>query len=78
MHWALIVYAITFIVLFANFYYRTYKEPKGSARSGKPVQNGKAITNGGAYANGVVHKVDNHKSGVETGRKKRKGKSKRE
>lgn len=38
MHWALIVYAISFIFLFLNFYVRTYNEPKKS-KTGKTAVN---------------------------------------
>ncbi|KAG8444847.1 hypothetical protein GDO86_009849 [Hymenochirus boettgeri] len=75
MHWALIVYAITFILLFADFYYRTYNQPKVASKSGKVLINGKSIMNG-AVVNGAINKAD--KTGLENGRKKRKGKSKRE
>nr|XP_033794716.1 elongation of very long chain fatty acids protein 4 isoform X1 [Geotrypetes seraphini] len=69
MHWALIVYAVTFIVLFANFYYQTYREPKRPTKTGKIAANG-VIANG-------VNKPEN-KLVLENGRKKRKGKAKRE
>ncbi|XP_066467268.1 very long chain fatty acid elongase 4 [Tiliqua scincoides] len=39
MHWGVIIYAFSFIFLFGNFYYRTYRVPK------QPVKNGK-ISNG--------------------------------
>ncbi|KAI1885565.1 hypothetical protein AGOR_G00205110 [Albula goreensis] len=43
MHWALIGYAITFIILFGNFYYQTYRrQPRREA----PAKGGKAVTNG--------------------------------
>lgn len=38
MHWGVMMYAFSFILLFGNFYYRTYKVHK-------PVKNGK-IANG--------------------------------
>ncbi|EMP35725.1 Elongation of very long chain fatty acids protein 4 [Chelonia mydas] len=44
MHWGVMIYAITFIFLFGNFYYRTYKMPK------EPIKNGKIVN--GAVANG--------------------------
>uniref|UniRef100_A0A673HC25 Elongation of very long chain fatty acids protein n=1 Tax=Sinocyclocheilus rhinocerous TaxID=307959 RepID=A0A673HC25_9TELE len=43
MQWALIGYAVTFIILFANFYYQTYRrQPR--LKSAKPAVNG--ISNG--------------------------------
>lgn len=69
MHWALIVYAVTFIVLFVNFYYRTYREPKASSKAGKVATNG-AMLNG-------AFKPEN-KVLMENGKKKKKGKAKRE
>lgn len=68
MHWGVIFYAVTFIFLFGNFYYRTYKLPK------EPVKNGK-IANG-AVANGVS-KAENNPV-VENGKKQKKGKAKGE
>ncbi|NXJ93539.1 ELOV4 protein, partial [Corythaixoides concolor] len=68
MHWGVIFYAVTFIFLFGNFYYRTYKLPK------EPVKNGK-IANG-AVANGV-NKPENN-AVVENGKKQKKGKAKGE
>nr|XP_005506788.2 elongation of very long chain fatty acids protein 4 [Columba livia] len=68
MHWGVIFYAVTFIFLFGNFYYRTYKLPK------EPVKNGK-IANG-AVANGVSKPENNPV--VENGKKQKKGKAKGE
>nr|XP_009482117.1 PREDICTED: elongation of very long chain fatty acids protein 4 [Pelecanus crispus] len=68
MHWGVIFYAVTFIFLFGNFYYRTYKLPK------EPVKNGK-IANG-AVANGVSKPENN--AVVENGNKQKKGKAKGE
>ncbi|XP_066110073.1 very long chain fatty acid elongase 4 [Saccopteryx bilineata] len=67
MHWGLIIYAISFIFLFLNFYIQTYNEPKKS----KP---GKTAVNG-ISANGV------NKSGklvTENGKKHKNGKAKGE
>uniref|UniRef100_W5NKC3 Elongation of very long chain fatty acids protein 4 n=1 Tax=Lepisosteus oculatus TaxID=7918 RepID=W5NKC3_LEPOC len=74
MHWALIAYAVTFIVLFANFYYQTYRHPKKDFSS----KGGKAAVNGAAPAavNGLGKQES--KALVENGRKKKKGKAKRE
>ncbi|NXT65105.1 ELOV4 protein, partial [Chaetops frenatus] len=68
MHWGVIFYAVTFIFLFGNFYYRTYKLPK------EPLKNGK-IANG-AVANGVSKSENN--AVVENGKKQKKGKAKGE
>ncbi|KAK1171163.1 elongation of very long chain fatty acids protein 4-like [Acipenser oxyrinchus oxyrinchus] len=73
MHWALIAYAVTFIFLFANFYYQTYRHPRKemSSKAGKVAVNGVAsVTNG-------LSKLES-KLVVENGRKKKKGKAKRE
>ncbi|XP_034287744.1 elongation of very long chain fatty acids protein 4 [Pantherophis guttatus] len=51
MHWGVIFYASTFIVLFGNFYYRTYKMPKQTKELKQKEKNGK-ITNG-VIANGT-------------------------
>ncbi|XP_028902935.1 elongation of very long chain fatty acids protein 4 [Ornithorhynchus anatinus] len=69
MHWALIVYAISFIFLFLNFYYQTYNQPKRSAKTGKTAVNG-ITTNG-------VSKSESQ-SVVENGKKKKNGKAKGE
>ncbi|KAG2467823.1 ELOV4 protein, partial [Polypterus senegalus] len=73
MHWALIAYAVTFIVLFGNFYYRTYRHPKkpSSSRAGKVAANGTVV-----HTNGVS-KLES-KMAVENSKKKKKGKAKRE
>ncbi|XP_043929674.1 elongation of very long chain fatty acids protein 4 [Protopterus annectens] len=69
MHWTLIVYVITFIFLFANFYYQTYKQPKKeSVKATKVVANG-TVTNGVTNQDRMMV--------VENGRKK-KGRAKRE
>lgn len=68
MHWSVIFYATSFIILFGNFYYRTYKMPK------QPMKNGK-ISNG-VMANGIS-KPENGLV-VENGKKKQKGKAKGE
>ncbi|KAM5284536.1 very long chain fatty acid elongase 4 [Hipposideros larvatus] len=67
MHWALIAYAISFIVLFLNFYIRTYNEPKKS-------ETGKTAVNG-ISANGVNK---SEKSVLENGKKQKNGKAKGE
>ena len=80
MHWCLIGYALTFIVLFGNFYYQTYRrQPRreGPSKSGKAVSNG--APNGMlAASNGVAGKVAEKPVVAENGRRKRKGRAKRE
>ncbi|XP_053500128.1 elongation of very long chain fatty acids protein 4b isoform X1 [Ictalurus furcatus] len=71
MQWALIAYAITFIILFANFYYQTYRlRPR--SKSPKSASNGvtdSAMTNGSARC--VEHVEEN-------GKKHKKEQTKRE
>lgn len=71
MQWALIAYAITFIILFANFYYQTYRlRPR--SKSPKSASNGvtdSAMTNGSARC--VEHVEEN-------GKKHKKERTKRE
>uniref|UniRef100_A0A673HDY9 Elongation of very long chain fatty acids protein n=1 Tax=Sinocyclocheilus rhinocerous TaxID=307959 RepID=A0A673HDY9_9TELE len=63
MQWALIGYAVTFIILFANFYYQTYRrQPR--LKSAKPAVNG--ISNGTSKTSEVT----------ENGKKQKKGKGK--
>uniref|UniRef100_A0A672MP49 Elongation of very long chain fatty acids protein n=1 Tax=Sinocyclocheilus grahami TaxID=75366 RepID=A0A672MP49_SINGR len=63
MQWALIGYAVTFIILFANFYYQTYRrQPR--LKSAKPAVNG--ISNGTSKTSEVT----------ENGTKQKKGKGK--
>lgn len=69
MQWALIGYAVTFIILFANFYYHAYRRQPRSAKGGKPVANGiSTATNG----HGKVEEVE------ENGKRQKKGRAKRE
>lgn len=83
MHYSLICYAITFIVLFGNFYYQTYRrqQPKRDASSSKA---GKALSNGplnglSKAANGaVVMGSKEDKPQESSGRRKRKGRAKRD
>ncbi|KAL6483933.1 hypothetical protein MHYP_G00088060 [Metynnis hypsauchen] len=62
MQWALICYAVTFIILFANFYYQTYrqqprhKSAKGAANGVAPATNGSAKTPEHTEENGKKHK----------------------
>lgn len=67
MHWALIVYAISFIFLFLNFYVRTYNEPKKS-KTGKTAVNSTS-------ANGVNK---SEKLVLENGKKQKNEKAKGE
>lgn len=70
MQWALIGYAVTFIILFANFYYHAYRrKPFSSQKGGKPVANGTTmVTNGHSKAEEVE----------DDGKKQKKGRAKRE
>lgn len=70
MQWALIGYAVTFIILFANFYYHAYRgKPSSTHKGGKPVANGTSmVTNG----HSKVEEVEDN------GKRQRKGRAKRE
>lgn len=70
MQWTLIGYAVTFIILFANFYYHAYRgKPSSSHKGGKPVANGSTtVTNGHSKAQEVQ----------ENGQRQKKGRAKRE
>ncbi|XP_030641833.1 elongation of very long chain fatty acids protein 4-like [Chanos chanos] len=71
MQWALIGYAVTFIILFANFYYQTYRRMPGQKAS---------------KANGVANGVSRETNGStkseaatqENGTKPKKGRAKRD
>lgn len=73
MQWALIGYAVTFIILFANFYYHAYRrKPSSSQKTGKAVTNGKAVSNGHS-------KVEEEQEQEEESKKRqKKGRAKRE
>ncbi|XP_010781094.1 elongation of very long chain fatty acids protein 4-like [Notothenia coriiceps] len=83
MHYSLICYAITFIVLFGNFYYQTYRRqlPRRDASFSKA---GKALSNGSLNglskaANGaMVLGNKEEKTQESSGRRKRKGRAKRD
>lgn len=80
MHWCLIGYAITFIVLFGNFYYQTYRrQPRreGQSKSGKALSNG---TPNGILAakNGMTGKMLEKPVVAESGRRKRRSRAKRD
>lgn len=85
MHYSLICYAITFIVLFGNFYYQTYRrqQPRRDAASSSSKA-GKALSNGtlnglSKAANGaVVAGSKEEKPQENSGRRKRKGRAKRD
>ncbi|TNM95049.1 elongation of very long chain fatty acids protein 4-like isoform X2 [Takifugu flavidus] len=48
MQWALIGYAVTFIILFANFYYHAYRrKPSSKQKGGKPITNGNTVVTNG-------------------------------
>ncbi|MEQ2270616.1 Elongation of very long chain fatty acids protein 4, partial [Xenotaenia resolanae] len=69
MQWALIGYAVTFIFLFANFYYHAYRRKPSSQKGCKPVANGtSALTNGHSNMELVE----------ENGKRQKKGRAKRE
>ena len=95
MHYSLICYAITFIVLFGNFYYQTYRrqQPRRDASSSSSSSStssasraGKALANG--TFNGLSSKAANGASAAgrgedskpqeNPGRRKRKGRAKRD
>lgn len=86
MHYSLICYAITFIVLFGNFYYQTYRrqQPRRDAAASSSSKAGKAISNGtfnglSKAANGaVVMGSKEEKPQENSGRRKRKGRAKRD
>lgn len=83
MHYSLICYAITFIILFGNFYYQTYRrqQPRrdtSSSKTGKALSNG-ALNGLSKAANGaVVVGSKEEKPQENSGRRKRKGRAKRE
>lgn len=68
MQWALIGYAVTFIILFANFYYHAYRRKPSAQKGGKHVANGTSLTNGHSNAEEVE----------ENGKRQKKGRAKRE
>uniref|UniRef100_A0A8C1SKK3 Elongation of very long chain fatty acids protein n=1 Tax=Cyprinus carpio TaxID=7962 RepID=A0A8C1SKK3_CYPCA len=75
MHWCLIGYALTFIILFGNFYYQTYRRQPRRETTAKP---GKALHNGAA--NGALSSSNGKtdEKPAESGRRKRKGRAKRD
>ncbi|XP_062407538.1 elongation of very long chain fatty acids protein 4-like isoform X1 [Sardina pilchardus] len=72
MQWTLICYAVTFIILFGNFYYQTYRR-KPRHPAAKAVANGNvsALTNG-------VGKMADEVTSEENGKKHKKGRAKRD
>lgn len=87
MHYSLICYAITFIVLFGNFYYQTYRrqQPRRDASSSSSSSKaGKAISNGtfnglSKAANGAAAMGSKEEKPQESSsRRKRKGRAKRD
>ena len=90
MHYSLICYAITFIVLFGNFYYQTYRrqQPRRDAstsstsasRAGKALPNGTFNGLGSKAANGAsaAGRGEDSKPQENPGRRKRKGRAKRD
>ncbi|KAM9403805.1 very long chain fatty acid elongase 4-like isoform 1-T3 [Salvelinus alpinus] len=89
MHYALICYALTFIALFGNFYYQTYRrtprqprEPKAAKALSNGLSNGlsKGLGNGAVVVVGGKVEEKERSSGVDNGngRRKRKGRAKRD
>lgn len=71
MQWALIGYAVTFIILFGNFYYQTYRRTPHSA-----LKASKSVTNGISTATNGYNKLEEVE---ENGKKQqKKGRAKRE
>lgn len=85
MHYSLICYAITFIVLFGNFYYQTYRRQQparrdvsSSSKAGKAVSNG-TLNGLSKAANGAMLMGSKEEKPQEnSGRRKRKGRAKRD
>ncbi|XP_005725113.1 elongation of very long chain fatty acids protein 4-like [Pundamilia nyererei] len=75
MQWALIGYAVTFIILFANFYYHAYRrKPAFSRKGGKPITNGSSVV-----ANGHSTVEEEEEDDEEdNGKRQKKGRPKRE
>uniref|UniRef100_A0A3Q4N6X6 Elongation of very long chain fatty acids protein n=1 Tax=Neolamprologus brichardi TaxID=32507 RepID=A0A3Q4N6X6_NEOBR len=75
MQWALIGYAVTFIILFANFYYHAYRrKPAFSRKGGKPITNGSSVV-----ANGHSKVEEEEEDDEEdNGKRQKKGRAKRE
>lgn len=84
MHYSLICYAITFIVLFGNFYYQTYRRQQPRRDAAASSKAGKAISNGtfnglSKAANGsAVMGSKEEKPQENSSRRKRKGRAKRD
>ncbi|PWA33546.1 hypothetical protein CCH79_00007447, partial [Gambusia affinis] len=85
MHYSLICYAITFIVLFGNFYYQTYRRQQPARRdAASSSKAGKAVSNGNLNglsraANGApLMGSKEEKPQENSGRRKRKGRAKRD
>ncbi|KAI1892307.1 hypothetical protein AGOR_G00131990 [Albula goreensis] len=72
MHWALIGYAVTFIILFANFYYQTYRRHprrEGATKGATAIANGSSTATNGVTAG----KAGEKQATVENGRTSKKG-----
>lgn len=68
MQWALIAYAITFIILFANFYYQTYRlRPRPKSHTG--ACNGAAQS---TTANGALQRAEEEEENDKKHRKERR------
>ncbi|XP_026175162.1 elongation of very long chain fatty acids protein 4-like isoform X2 [Mastacembelus armatus] len=68
MHWSLIGYTVSFLFLFANFYYHAYR-CKPSQKGGKPIANGTSVV---ANGHSKVDEVE------DTEKRQKKGRPKRE
>uniref|UniRef100_A0A3Q1H8A9 Elongation of very long chain fatty acids protein n=1 Tax=Anabas testudineus TaxID=64144 RepID=A0A3Q1H8A9_ANATE len=70
MQWALISYAVTFIILFANFYYHAYRgKPSSSHKRDKPIANGTSVVTNG---HSKVEEVEDN------GKRQKKGRAKKD
>ncbi|KAG9335232.1 hypothetical protein JZ751_005478 [Albula glossodonta] len=72
MHWALIGYAVTFIILFANFYYQTYRRHprrEGATKGATAIANGSSTATNGVTAG----KAGEKQATAENGRTSKKG-----
>ncbi|XP_064847275.1 very long chain fatty acid elongase 4-like [Oncorhynchus masou masou] len=71
MQWALIGYAVTFIILFGNFYYQTYRRtPRSAHKATKPITNGVSMA-----TNGYIKLQEVEENGQ---KQQKKGRAKRE
>lgn len=85
MHYSLICYAITFIILFGNFYYQTYRrqqpsrrEASSSSKAGRAFSNGTLNGPSKAAGGAALMSSKEEKTQENSGRRKRKGRAKRD